>query len=130
MINRFVGEQHSSLDVAAALLKILMKPAVAPKAEKTVPTGASLSDTGAEPGYVRLFVSLGRSHGLKPGDLVGAIAGEVGLPGKAIGKINIQDHCSFVEVPEDQASKVISVMRTKQIKGRRVAIEPATAAKR
>jgi ATP-dependent RNA helicase DeaD len=127
MINRFVGEQHSSLDVAAALLKILMKPAVAPKAEKVAPTGASMEDTGAEAGYVRLFVSLGRSHGIKPGDLVGAIAGEVGLPGKAIGKINIQDHCSFVEVPEDQASKVISIMRTKQIKGRRVAIEPATA---
>jgi ATP-dependent RNA helicase DeaD len=126
MIERFIGEQHSSLDVAAALLKILMKPVSAPKEEKPA-HGISTADTGAEAGYVRLFISAGRSHGIKPGDLVGAIAGEVGLPGKAIGKINIQDHCSFVEVPEDQAEKVIAVMRTKQIKGRRIAIEPANA---
>ena len=47
----------------------------------------------------RIFVAAGRADGLRPQDLVGAIANETGLPGRAVGAIDILDRFSFVEVP-------------------------------
>lgn len=58
-------------------------------------------------GMVRLRMNLGDRHGLRPGDVVGAIAGEVGIPGKAIGEISIfRDH-TFVDISEKHARKVL-----------------------
>ena len=48
---------------------------------------------------VRLFLSVGRAEGVRPGDIVGAIANEANIPGQAIGAIDIYDHVSSVEVP-------------------------------
>ena len=66
----------------------------------------SLDDRGrdnAEPtGYV--YVAMGRSAGMRPGDLVGAIANETGLEGRQIGPIRIADHYSVVGVPERRPS--------------------------
>jgi ATP-dependent RNA helicase DeaD len=56
---------------------------------------------------VRLFVSMGRQDGLRPADLVGAIAAETGIPGKQIGAIDITDRTAFVEVPKEMAQQVI-----------------------
>ncbi|RYG18733.1 hypothetical protein EON82_22265 [bacterium] len=56
---------------------------------------------------VRLFVGMGRQDGLRPADLVGAIAAETGVPGKQIGAIDITDRTAFVEVPKEMAQQVI-----------------------
>lgn len=56
---------------------------------------------------VRLRCNLGHRHGIRPGDIVGAIASEVGIPGKSIGEIKIQDDYSFVDVDRRHASKVL-----------------------
>ncbi|MFH1367497.1 MAG: DEAD/DEAH box helicase [Elusimicrobiota bacterium] len=82
-------------------------------------------DTGAEAGMVRIFINVGRAQNIGPGDIVGAIAGEVGVPGKSIGKIDMHDRFSFVEVSEADAGRIISVMRSKQIKGNKINMEAA-----
>jgi ATP-dependent RNA helicase DeaD len=74
---------------------------------------------------VRLFLTAGRGQGIRPGDLVGAITGEAGIPGSAIGAIDILDHCSFVEVPEDVADAVIAALGRTRLRGKRVRVYPA-----
>ena len=52
-------------------------------------------------------MSLGRKAGVRPGDLVGAIANETGLVGREIGPIRISDAYSVVGVPEASVEHVI-----------------------
>jgi ATP-dependent RNA helicase DeaD len=67
----------------------------------------------------RLFVGLGRRAGLRPQDLVGAIAGESGISSRDIGAIQITDRFSLVEVPESAAEMVIAALQRSTIRGRR-----------
>lgn len=60
-----------------------------------------------ETGMVRLRMNLGETHGLRPRDVVGAIASEVGIPGQAIGSIEIREHYSFVDVAEKHVNRVL-----------------------
>lgn len=60
-----------------------------------------------ETGMVRLRLNLGDKHGLRPGDVVGAIASEVGIPGRAIGVIDIHREHSFVDVSEKHVRQVL-----------------------
>jgi ATP-dependent RNA helicase DeaD len=70
-------------------------------------------------GVTRLFFGIGRRAGLRPQDLVGAIAGESGLNSRDIGAIQITDRFSLVEVPEPAADMVIAAMQRSTIRGRR-----------
>jgi ATP-dependent RNA helicase DeaD len=67
----------------------------------------------------RVFLNLGREAGVRPQDLVGAIAGESRLSGRDIGAIEIADRFSLVEVPESSADEVIEALRQTTIKGKR-----------
>ena len=80
---------------------------------------------GAERGMTRLFVNVGRQDGVRPGDFVGAIANEAGIPGRAIGAIDLFDTYSFVEVPEPEAGRVVDALARTMIRGRRVNAEIA-----
>jgi ATP-dependent RNA helicase DeaD len=71
---------------------------------------------------VRLFIGSGRVAGLRPGDIVGAIANEAGVPGSAIGAIEIADSFSLVEVPADAADHVIEALRSTKVRGKRVIV--------
>ncbi len=73
-------------------------------------------------GMTRLFVGAGREHGMRPGDLVGAITNEAGLRGNDIGAIQIADGFSLVEVPEAAAEHVIQALRAATIRGARVMV--------
>jgi ATP-dependent RNA helicase DeaD len=64
-----------------------------------------------EPGMVRLRLNLGETHGLRPSDVVGAIASEVGIPGRAIGVIDIHQSHTFVDVSEQYVNKVLEGSR-------------------
>ncbi|MGM0578466.1 MAG: DEAD/DEAH box helicase [Myxococcota bacterium] len=72
----------------------------------------------------RLFVGIGGRKGVRPGDLVGAIAGETGIPGGAIGAIDIQGNYSIVDVPETMAEHVMRLMSGARVKGAHVRVEP------
>ncbi len=73
-------------------------------------------------GMTRLFVGSGRSSGIRPQDLVGAITGESDLSGRDIGSIEIADRFSLVEVPESAADTVIRALRGTTIKGRKTTV--------
>jgi ATP-dependent RNA helicase DeaD len=60
-----------------------------------------------ESGMVRLTLDVGKTHGIKPNDLVGTIAYHADIPGNAIGKIRIENQKSFVDVPEVLVAQVM-----------------------
>lgn len=66
----------------------------------------------------RLFLRVGRRDGVRPADLVGAIANEAGVPGDAIGDIDLYDTFSFVEVPEEMSDIVRAALNATTIRGR------------
>jgi len=70
----------------------------------------------------RLFVGAGRNLGVRPGDLVGAIANEARIEARNIGAIEITDRFSLVEVPSDIADDVIRALKGTTIKGQRVTV--------
>ncbi len=73
-------------------------------------------------GMVRLFIGAGRINGVRPKDLVGAIANESGLSGREIGAIEIADRFSLVEVPERSANDVVEALKKTRIKGDKATI--------
>ena len=68
----------------------------------------------------RLVIALGDQRGVRPKDIVGAIANEADIPGHAIGSIEIGEKHTLVEVPEAVADKVIRALSRTTIKGQRV----------
>jgi len=70
----------------------------------------------------RVYVGAGRKAGIRPADLVGAIANEARIDSRSIGAIEIADRFSLVEVPESMADQVIDALRGTTIKGKRVAV--------
>ena len=58
-------------------------------------------------------------------DIVGAIAGEAGIPGKLVGTVDIYDKYTFVEVPKENAKRVLERMKNIRIKGNKINIEKA-----
>ncbi|WP_298667453.1 DEAD/DEAH box helicase [uncultured Methanofollis sp.] len=121
MVERIMVDDYTSLDIAAALLKMRLDTGAEPeKIPELTP-----ADTGAEPGMVRLYLNVGRDQEIRPKDIVGALAGETGIPGRSIGAISIYGTYSFVEVPQDAAATVIEGMKGKTIRGCPVELRPA-----
>ncbi len=75
----------------------------------------------------RLFVNLGKNQGVRPGDILGAIAGESGISGRMIGSIDMYDKYTFVEVPSDCAGEVVECMKNAKIRGKNVHVELANS---
>ncbi len=71
---------------------------------------------------VRLWVSLGRQAGLRPADLVGAIANEAGISAREIGGIEIEDRFSLVEVSDELAEQAVRALRSTSLRGQRVVV--------
>jgi ATP-dependent RNA helicase DeaD len=86
--------------------------------------GAKGKHSGAGAGFVH--VSLGRKAGVRPGDLVGAIANETGLVGREIGPIRISDAYSVVGVPEASVEHVIEKMSSTTLRGKRARVRRYT----
>ena len=68
-------------------------------------------------GFERYRVALGRVHGVKPGNLVGAIANEVGIQGRAIGRIDILDEHSMVDLPAGMPDHVLTRLQKVRVFG-------------
>lgn len=78
-----------------------------------------------EAGFVSLQFNLGRTAGLRPGDLVGAIANEANMRGSEIGAIKINDKSAFVQVPEQQAGKILRSLEGAKIRNKPVRVRRA-----
>lgn len=75
-----------------------------------------------EAGMARLYVGAGRESGIRPGDLVGAIANEASINSNLIGSIQIEERFSLVDVPERLAQGIMEVLGRARIKGRKVPV--------
>lgn len=75
---------------------------------------------GEDTGFVH--INLGRKMGLRPADLVGAIANESGLTGRDIGPIRISENYSVVGVPEEAVERVIKAMQATKVRGKQADI--------
>ena len=124
MIESQVNEaDYTAMDIAAAFLKLALLGE-----EEKAQSGLEnyeFGDTGAEEGMVRLFINIGKKQHVKPGDILGAIAGESGMPGKLVGAIDMYDKYTFVEVPREYGKEVLQAMTNSKIKGKSINIEPA-----
>jgi hypothetical protein len=63
------------------------------------------------------MLRVGKKHGVRPADLVGAIANEAGLPSSSIGEISLFDTFSFVDVPQSDAGHVEAMLNKTFIRG-------------
>lgn len=109
-------DRFTHVEIAAALLK---KQVEVKQGRKKTEKEEKPHYTGNGP-MTKLHFNVGKKNKIHPGDLVGAIANETGIPGKAIGHIDIHPNHTFVDVPEDMANKVIKIMNTCQVKGKKV----------
>jgi ATP-dependent RNA helicase DeaD len=75
-----------------------------------------------EADLVRVYIAAGRRMGMRPADLVGAIANEAHVNPRGIGAIEIADGFSIVELPERDAERVIEALRGATLRGRRVTV--------
>jgi ATP-dependent RNA helicase DeaD len=112
-------ERYDPAEIAAAAAALLRKKASPTAAAQSQPTPGSPGRSGPT-AWVKLFLSVGERDGLTPGDMVGAITGETGLPSEKVGKIDIRESHCVVEVQEPVARQVISALNGTTIRGRAV----------
>jgi ATP-dependent RNA helicase DeaD len=114
-VERLMEEEFTSVDIAAALLKLVGGDEEKVAAEEGRPRKAR-----QEPELARVHINAGRLQNVKPGDIVGAIARETGMPGDQIGKIQIYDKYSFVEIPREYAEDVVEIFQDRRVNGNRI----------
>jgi ATP-dependent RNA helicase DeaD len=83
------------------------------------------STVSHEQGMVRVSMSLGRTDGIRPADVVGTIAYHADIPGHTIGKIFIENDHTFVDVPESLVGKVLSKKVDYKFRKQPVTVEKA-----
>jgi ATP-dependent RNA helicase DeaD len=121
-----MAESHELVDLAAAAFKLLLNEV---EQEETL-VSVEGDGAGVEPGMTRLFLDVGRLNRIRPADIVGAIANEVGIPGKQIGAIDIYDRFAFVEVPNDMAQRVMRGLMGVSLRGKLVNVSLAKPTER
>ena len=105
------NSDYSAMEIAAAFMYQALGKYIDEKLAKQMVLGV-FGDTGAQDGMVRLFINIGKKHRVRPGDILGAIAGESGMEGNLVGAIDMYDGYTFVEVPMEYGLKVINAMKS------------------
>jgi len=81
------------------------------------PAGSRLSNAlGAA--MISLRIDAGKTDKLRPGDILGALTGEAGLPAKAVGKIDVFPTRSYVAIEREHASRALERLQSGRIKGK------------
>lgn len=128
---------HDPAEIAAAALKLAraeekMRP-IAPVSEieaekqpgRNNKNGRPLANQSHEKGMVRLSLSVGKRHGIRPNDIVGAIAYHADIPGNTIGAIHIQEQHTLFDIPEKFVSQVLGKTSPYRVRQYPVVIERA-----
>lgn len=105
--------EYDGAEVAGAALWLLERE----RARERASVAAAAAES---PKSTRLFVNAGERDGITARDLVGAIANEAGVPGARIGKVELRENHSLVEVPADRAERIASSLTGVTLRGRRI----------
>jgi ATP-dependent RNA helicase DeaD len=139
-IDRLLEQGHTPTDIAGALATMLRESSgregetiaedrepekperrVKPREARPAQGGGHREARGPVPqeqGMARLFLSLGKSHGILPKDIVGMMYREAGLPDGSLGRITLFPRHTLVDVPEDFADQAIRATRSSKLKGK------------
>lgn len=114
------SEASIAPQVAPAVLQSVPHP-VAKRQQTVVPEKENKKASRRTPaGQTRLHINVGEEMGVGPGDVVGAIMGETGLPAKAVGHIDVRERHLFVDVASEHANSIIAKLNRAQLKGRKM----------
>lgn len=144
MVNRLVEMGHNPLQVAAISLKIArgeekQRPIAQisevlegrpPKARREIKrgnkgNGRNGANGSYEKGMVRLTLSAGKSHGVRPADVVGTISYHANFPGNTIGNISIFDKHTLVDIPQQFVEQTLAKAGKYRIRKNAVTLEIA-----
>lgn len=114
-------EEHDAVEVAAALAALLRSKRL--EAEPAAPSEAERGAPEKPVAFVRLFVSAGHRDNIRPGDLVGAITGEASVTGEQVGRIELRDTFSVVEVASEVADRVVKALNGTTLRGRSLRVD-------
>ncbi len=132
-----MGEEFNPRDMAAVAFKLLLgatpdisedrlaEPEERPQSFRDQREPRKYKDSrrsGPDGESTRLKIDVGRDEGVRPGDIVGAIANEADLPGYAIGAIEIHGHYSTVDVPSKQVPHVLLALKDTSIRNHKINI--------
>ena len=76
-----------------------------------------------ESGYQRIFINVGYDDGMDKGGILRLVCNKASIPGKSIGRIELKDRFSFVQVESHLADQIVAGMRGQQHEGRRLNAE-------
>jgi ATP-dependent RNA helicase DeaD len=120
MAESLISGEITSLDIAAALLKIMFASEKREQEQKT-----DISENIKKHSMTRLFINVGKKNGVRARDFIDAITSETGISSSLIGNIKILDAFSFVEVPWEYNIDVINALHSSNIKGKKVSVKLA-----
>jgi ATP-dependent RNA helicase DeaD len=115
-------DEFSPAEIAAAL-SALVRKRVVPRSPAASAVAGAPRPASAEEGFVRLFLSVGTRDNVRPGDLVGALTGEANITGDQVGKVDIKDSFTVVEIATSVAEKVIRSMNGTTMRGRSLRVD-------
>ncbi|HUP98263.1 MAG TPA: DEAD/DEAH box helicase [Usitatibacter sp.] len=116
-----LSAKYDAVQIAMAAVKLYHLATVGSETEEQAPPPPP-SRPQVDPGLARIYVGAGRNAGIRPQDLVGAIANEAGVAGSLVGAIQITDRFSLVEVPEGVAIQVIRALEKTTLRGKKVQV--------
>ncbi len=108
-------DEFDGIEIAAVMLRLLERA----RAERAAAVTAVAEQTSG-PAMTRLFVNVGSKDNARPADLVGAFANEGGITRSQIGRVDLRETYSLVEVDSRVASDVAAKLTGSTIRGRRV----------
>lgn len=117
IINQLVESGNTMEDIAKALITMM--------SERKTQNQEETEFTPDQNGNVRLFLSLGKRDKIMVKDIVGSLVSNCAIDGEQIGRVNLLDKFSFVDVPAEAVKEIMESMQGKQIKGKDVNIEVA-----
>lgn len=149
-VDQLVEEGLTSIDIASVLLKFYMDSDKSNKhqelnqvdfGQKSSGGGSqrSSSQGGSSRGQSsnrksgdtkRLHISIGNRKGVRPRHILAAITQNAGVDKDAVGKIDVYDKFSFVEIDKNEAKKVMEALNNDEIKGSKVRVEIANPRKK
>lgn len=118
IVENMINEDISAIEISAALLKMNLYDENSEDVDFE-------DDFSSRDSLVRLFINVGSKKKIRAKDVVGAIAGECGIPGKVIGEIDIFEDYTFLDIPKKYVKDVLKGMKDKKIKNARVKVERA-----